>query len=131
MKTHRITTSLAFCILALFAFGCNSQQKSAPDTRAADEAAIRQADVAWSTAAETKQMEQFYGNYLEEAVVLAPNEPMAVGKEAIRKMLDNMFVMPGFAIKWQAGTVVAASSGDLVILWEHMNHQLTMPWVHR
>ena len=112
MKTHYSSTGLAGFILVLFVLGCNSQQKSVPDTRAADEAAIRQADAAWSTAAETKLMEQFYGAILEDAVVLAPNEPMAAGMESIRKLGDNMFAMPGFSIKWQTGTVVAASSGD-------------------
>ena len=93
--------------------GCSSQQEAAPDTRVADEAAIRQADAAWSLAAETKQMDQFYGAFLEDAVVLAPNEPMAAGIEAIRKMGDNMFAMPGFSPKWTTGTVVVASSGDI------------------
>jgi len=113
MKTHHRITSWAGFILLLFVLGCNSQQKSAPDTRVADEATIRQADSTWSAAAETKQMEQFYGAFLEDAAVMGPNEPMALGIEAIRKMGDNMFAMPGFSLKWQAGTVVAASSGDI------------------
>jgi len=113
MKNNYSITGMAGCFLLLLMLGCNSQKKSAPDTRAADEAAIRQEDAAWSTAAETKLMEQFYGAFLEDAVVLAPNEPMAVGIEAIRKMGDNMFAMPGFSVKWKTGTVVVAGSGDI------------------
>ncbi|HEY4643203.1 MAG TPA: DUF4440 domain-containing protein, partial [Bacteroidota bacterium] len=92
------------------------QQKPAPDTRAADEAAIRQADVAWSKSAETKQMEEMggvYSYFLDDAAVLPPNEAMADGKEASRKTMGEMFAMPGFAVKWQPTKVVAARSGDL------------------
>ena len=93
--------------------GCSGQQEAAPDTRVADEAAIRQADAAWSTAGETRQLDQFKAVFLEDAMILAPNEPLAVGKAAIESMIDRYFAMPGFSPKWTTGTVVVASSGDI------------------
>ena len=111
MNRHWSMTVLTCCCLALLASSCN--QKSTPDTRAADEAAIRQADIAWSKFAEAKQMDEFYGYFLEDAAVLAPNEAMADGKEAIHKTLGAMFALPGFAVKWQPTKVEAARSGDL------------------
>ena len=112
MKKHWGMTVIAGCGLALLALNCDQQQKPAPDTRAADEAAIRQADVAWSKLAEAKQMDAHNEYFLEDAVVLAPNEPMVAGKEAIRDMLGDMFAMPGFALKWQPTKVDVSRSGD-------------------
>ena len=37
---------------------------------------------------------------------------MAVGKEAIRKMVADLFAMPGFAVKWQPTKVDVSRSGD-------------------
>lgn len=105
-----ITVLTGFC-LALLVVGCNQQQQ--PDTRAADEAALRQADIAWAKVATAGQMEEMLGYFLDDAVVLVPNEPMAVGKEAIHTMVGGMFATPGFAIKWQPTKVEVARSGDL------------------
>ncbi len=112
MKKHWGMTVIAGCGLALLALNCDQQQKPAPDARAADEAAIRQADVAWSKLAEAKQMDAHNEYFLEDAVLLAPNEAMVAGKEAIRNMMGAMFAMPGFAVKWQPTKVEAARSGD-------------------
>lgn len=112
MKKHLSMFFLIGSGLALIVLGCNQQQKPAPDTRAADEAAIREADIAWSKVAEAKQLDGHNAYFLEDAVVLAANEPMATGKEAIRKMLDGMYAMPGFSVKWQPTKVEAARSGD-------------------
>ena len=50
-------------------------------------------------------------------MVLAPNEQMASGKEAIRKVISDLFAMPGFSVKWQPTKVEAARSGDLGYAW--------------
>ena len=113
MNKHLSTLFLIGCGMALFILGCTEQQKPAPDTRTADEAAIRDADIAWSKAAESKQLDGLIGYFLEDAVVLASNEPIVAGKEAIRKMFGGMYAMPGFSVKWQPTKVEAARSGDL------------------
>lgn len=112
MKTPQSIAVLVVCFLALFALDCN-QQKPAPDTRAVDEAALREADVAWSKASETGQVDPYVVYLLDDAVVLGPNEPIANGKESIRKMVAEMFAMPGFGIKWQPTKVEVARSGDI------------------
>jgi len=112
MKKHLSMFFLIGCGLALLVLGCNQQQKPAPDTSAADEAAIREADVAWSKFAEAKQLDGHIGYFLEDAVLLTSNEPILAGKEAIRKMVVDMYAMPGFAVKWQPTKVEAARSGD-------------------
>lgn len=113
MKKYHSACSLLACIVVLLMLGCNQQEKPLPDTRAVDEAAIREADIAWSRLAETRQMEGFYSYFLDDAVLLVSNEPMATGREAIRKTLDGLFGMPGFSVKWQTTKVEVARSGDL------------------
>ena len=116
MKKQMKITVWAACCLALFALSCNPSQQSATDTRAADEAAIRQEELDWSKVTEAGDLNDSTGYYsflLDDAVFLPPNEPALNGKEAIRKMVDGMFAMPGFAVKWQPTTAEASSSGDL------------------
>lgn len=97
-------------VLAFLALGC--AQGRQPDTRAVDTAAIRQADSSWSTVAGAKNVDGQVAYYTDDAVVLAPNQAMMNGKEAIHKFIGEMFATPGFAIKWQSIKVEAARSGD-------------------
>ena len=109
MKTLWKLTVLAVCCLLFLMPGCSKEQ---PDTRAADQAAIRAADVAFSKAVETKQLEAAIAFYADEAVVMIPNAPMLSTKEAIRKSFSDMLAMPGMAMKWEVTKVEAARSGD-------------------
>lgn len=108
----RMAARLAGCALVLFAIGCSGPQP-APDTRAADEAAIRQTNTAWSKTAEAKQLEAMVAYYADDASVFPPNAPIVTGKEAIRKVLAPLFEMPGFYLTWQATKVEVSRSGDL------------------
>ncbi len=84
-----------------------------PDTRAADEQAIRDTETQWSRDAASKDLERFLTYYAEEASVLAPNSPIATGMEAIRGTWKPLFGSPGFAISFQTAKVEVARSGDL------------------
>ncbi|HEY7680727.1 MAG TPA: DUF4440 domain-containing protein [Terriglobia bacterium] len=113
MKRVSRVVARVFCIgLAAFALAC-TQQQPAPDTRAADEAAIRQADIAWSEATATKQAEAMVGYYDEQGSVLPPNAPIATGKDAVGKVWAGLFAIPGFSVHWQPDRVEVARSGDL------------------
>ena len=114
------------CLILIFAItGCAPPQPPAPpDTRAADEAAIRKADMDWSKAAESKQVDSWVAFYSDDAVVLPTNEKMATGKDSIRKVITDMLGMPGFSVKWQPLKVEVARSGD--IGYSHGAYELTM-----
>jgi uncharacterized protein (TIGR02246 family) len=86
---------------------------SPPDTRAADERAIREADAAWSKAWAAKDLEGFVSFFAEDAVKLQPNVPMLTGKESIRKWASELMANPGFSGSWQASKVEASRGGDL------------------
>jgi ketosteroid isomerase-like protein len=83
----------------------------AGDTKA--EQALRDADAAWSKAAESKDVDKTVSYYSADATVLPPNAPVATTKEAIRKIWSDMLASPGFVISWKATKVEVAKSGDL------------------
>lgn len=84
---------LATLILAL---ACSTQQPSAgTDNHAADEAKIRGLDSAWSKAAADRNVDQAVAVYADDAAMLEPGEPVAIGKTAIRAGWANMLGLPG------------------------------------
>ncbi len=101
------------CIVGLLITQCNQSTSSNPADRAAEEAALRNADMAWSKAAQANQVDNFIAAFLDDAVVLGPNQPITSGKEAITKMSTELFAMPGFALKWEVTKAEVSASGDL------------------
>ena len=98
--------------LAILTLGC-AQPQPAPDTRAADEAAIRKAEADWSKDTATKQASAMAAYYDEAGSVLPPNAPIATGKEAIGKVWEDMFALPGFSLHFESSKVEVARSGDI------------------
>jgi uncharacterized protein (TIGR02246 family) len=86
---------------------------SPPDTRAADERAIREADAAWAKAAAAKDVEAYLSFFADDALVLLANGPILTGKESIRKSASEMMATPGFAMSWQPTKAEASRGGDL------------------
>src|SRR2546430_8059197 len=86
----------------------------AGDTKA--EQTLRDADAAWSKAAESKDLDKTLSYYSDDATVLPPNASAATTKEAIKKIWQDMLASPGLAISWKATKVEVAKSGDLGFL---------------
>ena len=111
---------IAVCLALLtFAFAC--QPQTTPDTRAADESALREWDAQWSKAASAKDVDKTVSYYADNAMVLPPNGPAATTKEAIRKVWQDTLTAPGFSGGWKATKVEVARSGDLATVsgtWE-------------
>jgi len=114
--------TLCGCLaLLLIAPACN--QQAPPDTRAADEAAIRDADAQWAKTAGAKDLDGTVAYYTDDATVLSPNAPMTTGKQAIRAVWAEL-LGPGTSIAWQASKVEVARSGDLASIMG--TYQLSM-----
>jgi ketosteroid isomerase-like protein len=84
-----------------------------PDTRAADEQAIRETDMAWAKVGAAKDLERVLAFFTDEASEFPPNAPIATGKEARRKVWSEYFATPGFAFSWQPTKVEVSRGGDL------------------
>ncbi len=76
----------------MFTAACQTQ--APPDTRTADESALRDLDAQWSKAAAAKDAEKTVSYYAENAVLMPPNAPIATEKEAIRTEWKNLLASP-------------------------------------
>jgi uncharacterized protein (TIGR02246 family) len=117
---HRGRSAFAASALlgAVALSSCNSTTTPVPpaavvDNRAADEAAIRAADAAWSKAAGEKDLERTVSYYADGAVLMAAGSPLTSGKDAIQKAFTQMMANPGFALSFAPSKVEVSKSGDL------------------
>jgi uncharacterized protein (TIGR02246 family) len=115
MRRLYVMTVLVFSLVMMgLTVACQqAAPPSPPDTRAADERAVRDADAAGSKAAAAKDLEGYLAFYAEDASVFPPNAPMQTGKESMRKDLSEAMASPGFALSWQVNKVEASRGGDL------------------
>ncbi|MCC6389947.1 MAG: DUF4440 domain-containing protein [Bryobacterales bacterium] len=88
----------------------------APDTRAAAEAAIRELDDQWSATAAKNDLDGTIGYYAGDAVLLAPNAPIAKDLKGIRESWAGL-LGPRTAVSWKATKVEVARSGELGYLY--------------
>jgi uncharacterized protein (TIGR02246 family) len=107
-------------VLLLLASSCN---QAPPDTRAADEATIRELDAQWSKAAEARDLEAVVSYYSDDAALLPPNEAVATGRQAIRAVWAPLLA-PDSLVSWEAAKVDVARSGDLA--YSRGTYQLEM-----
>jgi uncharacterized protein (TIGR02246 family) len=96
--------------LVLLTWAC---QQTPPDTSAADQAAIKDAEAQWAKAAAAKNADETVSYYADDASMLAPNMPIVFGKQAIRGVWGQLMANPGFSISWESTKVEASRSGDL------------------
>ena len=85
----------------------------AQDARIVDEQAIRAADAAWLKAVRAREVDRIVSFYADDASEFPIAEPIATGKEAIRKNWEHMLGIPGLDLGWQITQVEVSRSGDL------------------
>jgi uncharacterized protein (TIGR02246 family) len=95
-----------------------------PDTRAADEAALRALIKDWSAAAQAKDAAKFVSVYADDAVVMMAGAPDIRGLAAIREGIPAMMQDSAFALSFEADRVEVARSGDLA--YETGSYAMTM-----
>ena len=96
MKT--LAVRLAPLALAVLLFGCAQAPPAPPDTRAADEKAIRDMETAWVKEFAAKDMDKIVAHYADDGTVLLSNAPTMVGKDAIRAGMKDVITDPKFAL---------------------------------
>ncbi len=109
-KFVRLGIGAGCMALVLVAAGCGKEEPK--DTRAADEAAIRNTDAQWAKAAASKDVDATIAYYSDDAALLPPNAPMASDKASIRAAWAGL-LGPDTSLSWQATKVDVARSGDL------------------
>jgi uncharacterized protein (TIGR02246 family) len=73
----------------------------------------------WSQAASAGDVEKIVSYWADDAVLMSAGQPVLNGKQAIRKMVEESYKMPGFRISWQPQSVVVSESGDMAYLLEN------------
>jgi ketosteroid isomerase-like protein len=77
------------------------------------EQAIRNADKAWSQAAQSKDLDKTVSFYADDASVLPFNAPIATGKDQIKQVWSSLMSKPGFSLTFAPTKMEIAKSGDL------------------
>jgi uncharacterized protein (TIGR02246 family) len=108
-KRSRLTL---WCCVALILLASSCGEKTPPDTRAADESAIRNLDAQWSKAAAARDVDGTVSYYSDDVSLLGPNAPIASDKQGIRGAWASL-LGPGVSLSWQASKVEVSRSGDL------------------
>ena len=113
--------SLFLLVAALFAasitVACSDQsaQKPAPppDTRKADEAAIRAASADWSKASQARDLDKATSYYADDAIYFVNNGAKVTGKDAIKLVWKSELATPGPGLTFETTYVEVARSGDI------------------
>lgn len=72
----------------------------------AEKAAILRTDSTWAAlATQSKDAEKIVAYWSDDAVVIAPGEEPVKGKDALRKMVNDMNNISGFSISWRSSDV--------------------------
>jgi uncharacterized protein (TIGR02246 family) len=100
-------------VLSLGIAGCSNAPAPVPDTRAADEKAIREGEIAWNVDFKAKDVDKIVGHYADDATLMAPGVPTAKGKDAIRTSLIGMVADNNLALSFTPTTVEVAKGGDI------------------
>jgi ketosteroid isomerase-like protein len=107
--------ALRFVVLALLPAACHAPAPPAAgggtSLSAADRAAIIAADSAFTTAANGGSLDSLVGIYAADASLMAPNEPIAKGQQAIRQSWGRMF--DAYTLRFELSTDEIDGRDDL------------------
>jgi ketosteroid isomerase-like protein len=108
---NAVVAALAACFAFLAA--CSQQPAPAPDTRAADEAAIKAASDEWAKVLLAKDLEKTLSYYADEASMFPPSMPIVTGPDGRRKAWAAFFALPDLVLSAKGTKFEAAKSGDI------------------
>jgi len=104
----------AFAAALAFQFGCaQAPPPAAPDTRAADEQAIRDGEAAWVKDFAAKDPDKVLRHYADDAASMIPDMPLMTGHDAIREGLKQEFSDANSSLEFHPTRVEASKSADL------------------
>jgi ketosteroid isomerase-like protein len=107
MRLHDCMALAAYAV----ALSLTPSTLAAQNTQGVD--AVRAADEGWLTVFAAKDVQKSVAFLADDGAVLAPNAPIAQGREAISKSFAGFFALPDLKISWHADKVEVAKSGEL------------------
>jgi uncharacterized protein (TIGR02246 family) len=116
-KAGQLFLLTAFAAMILAFAGCQQQApKQAPDTRAQDETAIREAEAGMEKAVAAGDAAKAVSFYTDDVVGMSADSPVTQGKENALKYFEGM-LKDKPEISWTPSQVEVARSGDLGYSW--------------
>jgi uncharacterized protein (TIGR02246 family) len=116
-RTRSLILPLAALLAFSFTAACSNQtaQKPAPppDTRKADEAAIRAASADWNKASQARDLDKAVSYYAEDAVFFVDKGALVKGKNSIRMAWKDILAPTAPALSFTTSFVEVARSGDI------------------
>ena len=109
-------------IATLMLVACN-QQPATVDTSAIKQQ-IQQQEARWNTAYAKRDGDALAAMYADDAAIANPGEPLARGKESIRKATAAFAADPNLKVAFSANRIEVAASGDLA--YSRGQYTLTM-----
>lgn len=124
MKTDHLVSSIVGIAAVTALVGCAQPKqaqaapgagvRSAPAVDLAKAAAeIRATDARWLAAARARDAARSASFWSDDAVLLFPDMPPVIGKNALLDYVAGSFKDPDFSITFGTDTIVVASSGDM------------------
>ena len=104
--------AIGVCRSALPSFAAGAPTIEADDMDASAKA-LAKLDDDWSKAAATKDADRVASFYAEDAIAYPPNEPLAAGRAAAKKVWASYFAEKTFSISWKTTHAEVSKSGEL------------------
>ena len=90
---------------------------------AAEANAVRARSAEWLAADKARDIERAVSLYADDAVELAANTPLVVGKEAIRAWYGTWLTQPNLSLTFATSSVDVSPSGE--VAWERGTYEFT------
>jgi ketosteroid isomerase-like protein len=82
-----------------------------------DKARLLQRDAEWARLASAGQdVEAILSYWTEDAMVIQPDLPVVVGRQALRSYVEQILKIPGFQISWASTDATFSPDGNLAYL---------------
>ena len=117
-----MTRSLLIVGLIVSAMGLGCARPARVDL-VAEADAVRARSAEWLAADKARDIERAVALYADDAVELASNTPLVVGKEAIRAWYHTWLPQPNLSITFATSSVDLSPSGD--VAWERGTYEFT------
>jgi|SRR5579871_4422790 len=108
----RLGMGCTVVLLSLLA-GCAQAPPPPPDTRAADEKAIRDGEVAWSAEWGAKDLDKIVAHYADDAKVMVPDMPLMSGKDGIRTGFKGLMDDANLSLNFATSSADVSKGGDI------------------
>jgi ketosteroid isomerase-like protein len=119
MKRARFALGLLILVSAVAVLNCRVSATAGrtSDSKGSDIAkdveSLRATDLAWSEAAARKDLDGVVAFMTDDGETLAPNEPAAAGKAAVKAGWESLLNLPDLKIQWEPTRVEVANSSEI------------------